>query len=98
MNAFVYFFDAAGVLLHSAPLTIPADGLAVLNASTIAALAGKSGSARIAHQRWTGRALRKAVAGARHRVYLRHGDHSRHALRPEGDPQGGGPHTPDVQA
>lgn len=47
VGAFVFFYNAAGVLLHTEPIGIPADGLAVFNTSTVTALAGQSGSARI---------------------------------------------------
>ena len=62
VNAFVYFFSASGTVLHTEPLGIAADGLAVFNTSTVPALFGQSGSARIAHTGGVGALSGKAVS------------------------------------
>jgi hypothetical protein len=62
VNAFVYFFDAAGALLHTQPIGVAADGLAVFNTSTAPALVGQSGSARIAQTGGVGALSGKAVS------------------------------------
>ena len=44
----IYFYNSAGTLLSTQPLSIPAQGVQVLNSATIPALAGQSGSVTIA--------------------------------------------------
>jgi hypothetical protein len=44
----IYFYSGAGTLLSTQPLSIPAQGVRVLDSSTIPALAGQSGSVTIA--------------------------------------------------
>jgi hypothetical protein len=62
VSSFVYFFGASGTLLHTEPIGIAADGLAVFNTSTVPALAGQSGSARIAQTGGLGALSGKAVS------------------------------------
>ena len=56
------FWSAAGVLLHSEPLSLPAHGLTALATSSLSALAGQSGSASIAHNAPYGALVGKAAA------------------------------------
>jgi hypothetical protein len=62
VNAFVYFFSASGTVLHTEPVGIAADGVAVFNTSTVPALVGQSGSARVAQTGGVGALSGKAVA------------------------------------
>lgn len=62
VNAFLYFFDAAGTLLHTEPSGVLANGVLVLNTSSIGALAGQSGAVRVAHTGGQGALTGKAVA------------------------------------
>jgi hypothetical protein len=62
VNAQVHFYDSAGTLLHSQPLSIPAQGSAVLNTSAIGALQGVSGTAVLSHDAPYGTLAGKAVA------------------------------------
>lgn len=57
-----FFYDADGVLLAQQGLVMPANGMVVLNTSTIPALAGRNGSARIAQAGGRGAISGKAVA------------------------------------
>jgi hypothetical protein len=61
-NAQVHFFNGAGTLLHSEPLSLTAHGSAVFNTSTVAALQGVSGSAIVAHTAGYGGLAGKGVA------------------------------------
>jgi hypothetical protein len=56
------FWNAAGTLLHSEPLSVPVHGLTALATSSIAALAGQSGSASISHNGPYGALVGKAAA------------------------------------
>lgn len=58
----VYFYSASGTLLATQSLAVPAHGVQTVNTSTIAALAGLSGSAQIAHLGGYGALSGKAVA------------------------------------
>jgi hypothetical protein len=58
----IHFFDAAGALVATAPLNVPATGLQVLPTSTVGGLAGLSGSAVITHTGEYGTLSGKAVA------------------------------------
>ena len=58
----IHFFRADGTLRHSEPFTIAARGLLVLNTSAVAALAGQSGSALVAHDGGYGALAGKAVS------------------------------------
>jgi hypothetical protein len=58
----IYFYSAAGVHLHTQPLSLAVHGLQVLSTSSIGALAGTSGSATIAHDGCYGALAAKAVA------------------------------------
>lgn len=58
----VLFYDATGIQLDSAALSIPEHGVQVLQTSTIGALAGQSGSATIVHTGGYGALAGKAVA------------------------------------
>jgi hypothetical protein len=62
VSTFVYFFGAGGAVLHTEPIGIAADGLAVFNTSTVPALVGQSGSARIAQTGGVGALSGKAVS------------------------------------
>jgi hypothetical protein len=56
------FYNAAGTLLHVAPLVLDAGATAVLNTAGLPALAGQSGSVLIAHGGGWGALAGKAVA------------------------------------
>lgn len=56
------FYSAAGSLLVSAPLSVAANGVVVVNTAALAGLAGQSGSALIAHTGGWGALTGKAVA------------------------------------
>lgn len=58
----IYFYSGAGTLLATVPLSVPARGVQTVNTSSIAALAGLSGSAQIAHLGGYGALSGKAVA------------------------------------
>lgn len=58
----VFFHDAAGTLLHAEPFTLPPAGVLVLNTSAQEALAGRSGSAAVAHTGGYGALAGKAVS------------------------------------
>lgn len=58
----VYFYSPGGTLLATQPLSVPAHGLQIVNTSSIAALAGLSGSAQIAHLGGYGALSGKAVS------------------------------------
>jgi hypothetical protein len=58
----IFFYNAGGALIHSEPLSLPANGLQVLSTAGISALAGASGSAAIAHDGGYGALAGKAVA------------------------------------
>ena len=62
MNGFVYFHDATGAALFSVALSVVEHGVTVLNTGSVAALAGKSGSATIAQLGGYGALTGKAVA------------------------------------
>jgi hypothetical protein len=62
VSGFVYFHDEAGVLLASEPVSVPRHGLQVIATTSIAALAGRSGSATIAQLGGYGALVGKAVA------------------------------------
>jgi hypothetical protein len=62
VEGFVYFYDAAGALLHTEPLSVPLNGVRVMLTSTLAPLQGLSGSATIAHTGGYGGLAGKAVA------------------------------------
>lgn len=58
----MFFYNTAGALLATNAFVVPAKGLAVVNASTIGALVGQSGSLTIAHDGAYGSLNVKAVA------------------------------------
>jgi hypothetical protein len=58
----VYFYDAAGTMVHQETLAIQANRVTVLNTATIPALAGGNGSALIAQNGGRGALAGKAVA------------------------------------
>jgi len=58
----IFFYSAAGALLHTEPLSLPVNGLQVVSTAAIGALAGQSGSAAIAHNGPYGAIAGKAVA------------------------------------
>lgn len=58
----IHFYGASGVLLATAPLSVPENGVQVLNCGTIAALSGLSGAVTIAHTGGYGALVAKAVA------------------------------------
>ena len=58
----IYFYNGSGALLSTQPLSIPAQGVHVLNSATIPALAGQSGSVTIAQLGGSGALVGKAVA------------------------------------
>jgi hypothetical protein len=58
----VYFWHSDGTLLHAEPFNLPAKGLFSLNASTIPALAGQSGSVTVANDARYGDLTGKAVS------------------------------------
>jgi hypothetical protein len=62
VNAQVHFYNSAGTLLHSQPLTLPVQGNVVLNTATIPALQNVSGTAVVAHTAPYGMLSGKAVA------------------------------------
>jgi hypothetical protein len=63
LTGVVSFFSGAGAVpIHLQPIAIPARGVLVLNTSTLAALAGTSGSALVAHDGGYGALAGKAVA------------------------------------
>jgi hypothetical protein len=62
LSGAIDFWNAAGALLHSEPLSLPARGVVTVNAAGIAALVGQSGSASIAHSGTYGAIVGKAAA------------------------------------
>jgi hypothetical protein len=62
VNAQVHFYDSAGTLLHSQPLSVPIQGNVVLNTSTIGALQNVSGTAVLSNDAPYGTLAGKAVA------------------------------------
>ena len=58
----VFFYDNAGALLHTEPLSVPRNGMQVIVTGAIANLAGLSGHAHIAHLGGWGALSAKAVA------------------------------------
>jgi len=56
------FFGASGTLVHTVALSVPANGLQVLNTGAVPQLAGMSGAARVAHTGGRGALSGKAVA------------------------------------
>jgi hypothetical protein len=58
----VDFYNGSGLLLGSQPMTLPAQGLMVLNTATVGGVAGQGGSAAIAHTGGWGALSGKAVA------------------------------------
>ena len=58
----IFFYSAAGALLHTEPLSVPVAGLQIVSTSSIGALAGQSGSVTIAHLGGYGALAAKAVA------------------------------------
>jgi hypothetical protein len=58
----VDFYDTTGLLLSSVPLSLPAQGLMVLNTASVPGLAGQGGTAAIAHLGGYGALTGKAVA------------------------------------
>jgi len=57
----IYFFDNAGVLLHTQALAVPATGVQVFATASVAALLGQSGAAVLAHDGGYGALSGKAV-------------------------------------
>jgi hypothetical protein len=62
VDAQVHFYDGAGTLLHSQPLSLPVQGNAVFNTASVAALQNVSGTAMLAHTAPYGTLAGKAVA------------------------------------
>ena len=62
VDAQVHFYDSAGTLLHSQPLSLPVQGNVVLNTSTIGALQNVAGTAVLSHDAPYGTLAGKAVA------------------------------------
>jgi hypothetical protein len=62
VNAELHFYDSAGTLLHSQPLSLPVQGNVVLNTATIGALQNVSGSAVLTNDAPYGTLAGKAVA------------------------------------
>lgn len=62
VNADLHFYDSAGTLLHSQPLSLPVQGNVVLNTATIGALQNVSGSAVLTNDAPYGTLAGKAVA------------------------------------
>jgi hypothetical protein len=58
----IHVYDAAGALLSTQPLSLPAQGVQVLNSAAVPALAGRSGSVTIAHLGGYGALAGKGVA------------------------------------
>jgi len=58
----IHFYNAAGTLLATVPLSVPADGIQVVSTAGIPALAGQSGAVTIAHTGGYGALAGKAVA------------------------------------
>ena len=58
----IYFYNGAGTLLSAQPLSIPAQGVQVLNSATIPELLGQSGSVTIAQLGGYGALAGKGVA------------------------------------
>jgi hypothetical protein len=62
VTGFIFFHDAAGAQLALEPITVPPRGVQVMATASIAALAGRSGSALIAQVGGYGAITGKAVA------------------------------------
>lgn len=62
VDGLVYFYDAAGTLLHSEPLSVPVNGVRVISTAAFPPLQGLSGSATVAHTGGYGALAGKAVA------------------------------------
>jgi len=62
VDAQFHFYDSAGTLLHSQPLSVPVQGNVVLITSTIGALQNASGTAVLSHDAPYGTLAGKAVA------------------------------------
>jgi hypothetical protein len=58
----IRFYDTAGALLHTEPLTVPRNGLRVFPVGSVPALVGQGGSAAIVHTGGFGALAGKAVA------------------------------------
>ena len=58
----IYFRDEAGGLLHTQPFDVPAYGSLVLDTSSLAPVAGRSGSVLIAHTGGQGAFTGKGVS------------------------------------
>jgi hypothetical protein len=58
----IHFYNAAGTLLATVALSVPADGIQVVSTAAIPALAGQSGAVTIAHTGGYGALAGKAVA------------------------------------
>jgi hypothetical protein len=58
----IFFYNASGAVLHTQPLSLPANGLQVVSTVGIPALAGASGTAAITHDGGYGALAGKAVA------------------------------------
>lgn len=62
VNGIIFFYNADGTLLTQQSLTVPANGLRAVDTSSVAGLAGQSGSAQIAHEGGYGALTGKAVS------------------------------------
>ena len=58
----IFFYGPSGNLVHTQPLSVPANGLLVLPTGSIPQLAGQNGSAHVAHTGGRGALSGKAVA------------------------------------
>jgi hypothetical protein len=77
----VYFYNAAGTLLHAEPLSLGPQGVMVLNTAALPGVGGQSGAVAIAHTGVYGGALREGGgAGARDGVHVRHAALARTAV------------------
>jgi hypothetical protein len=62
VSGFLWFFNAGGTPLHNQAFSVPQGGVLVFNTSSVPALQGQSGSARIVHTGGYGALAGKAVA------------------------------------
>jgi len=62
VNGFFWFFNSSGAALHNQAFSVPQGGVLVFNTSTVTALQGQSGSARIVHTGGYGALAGKAVS------------------------------------
>jgi hypothetical protein len=62
VSGFLWFFSPGGTALHNQPFSVPQNGVLVFNTSSVPALQGQSGSARIVHTGGYGSLAGKAVA------------------------------------